>query len=307
MSSDTKRANLFIVGAPKCGTTTLMHWLSQHPSIFSPEIKEPHFYNDDSNHRILRTEFEYLKLYDCPQSFNAKYRLDSSVWYFYSSRAINRIEEKLNKSAKYIVCLRDPAEMAVSLHQEMFMGGSENVKDFWRAWDLQETRALGKCIPGSAHESKHLQYRDICSLGKYSEMLSKTINDPERLLFVSLNEMNASPLATLERIYAFLGIQNCNQSVQLDVFNKARKPKSYWLDRFFKKLLALRYGPLRWLPQIGLLKLIKAKNVNGSGGKINELRPEDHERLRVEFKEDLELLEAVTGKDISCKHSELRK
>lgn len=89
------------------------------------------------------------------------------------------------------------------------------------------------------------------------------------------------------------------------MLNKARKPKSYWLDRFFKKLLALRYGPLRRLPQIGLLKLIKAINVNRSGGKINELRPDDLDRLSVEFKEDLELLEAVTGKDVLGKHSEL--
>lgn len=284
-----------------------MHWLSQHPAIFSPAIKEPHFYNDDSNHRTLRTESEYLNLYDSAQSFNAKYRLDSSVWYFYSPRAVNRIEVDLNKSAKYIVCLRSPAEMAVSLHQEMFMGGSENVQDFWRAWQLQETRALGKSIPGSAHEPSHLQYRDVCSLGKYSEILSNAVNDPERLLFVSLNEMNASPLAALKRIYAFLEVQDCSESVQLAVMNKARKPRSYRLDSFFKKLLAWRYGSLRWLPRIGLLRIIKTKNVNESGGKINELGLEDFERLTREFKEDLELLKIVTGKDVLRKRSESQK
>lgn len=307
MSSDTKRANLFIVGAPKCGTTTLMHWLSQHPSIFSPEIKEPHFYNDDSNHRILRTEFEYLKLYDCPQSFNAKYRLDSSVWYFYSSRAIERIEADLEKKAKYIVCLRDPADMAVSLHQEMFMGGSENVQDFWRAWQLQEMRALGKSIPGSAHEPNHLQYRDVCSLGKYSEKLCNVVGDPERLLFISLNEMSSSPLATLKQVYKFLEVQDYSESVQLALMNKARKPKYYWLDRFFKKLLAWRYGSLRWLPGLGLLKIIKKKNVNEEGGKINELGSEDFEGLISEFEEDLKLLKVVTGKDVLSKRSVLSK
>lgn len=36
--------NLFIVGAVKCGTTSLYAYLRQHPQIFFPEMKEPHFY-----------------------------------------------------------------------------------------------------------------------------------------------------------------------------------------------------------------------------------------------------------------------
>ena len=38
-----KKPNLFIVGAPKCGTTFLYHYLKQHPEIFFPDFKEPHF------------------------------------------------------------------------------------------------------------------------------------------------------------------------------------------------------------------------------------------------------------------------
>jgi hypothetical protein len=30
-----KYPNFFIVGAPKCGTTSLHYWLSQHPEIFA--------------------------------------------------------------------------------------------------------------------------------------------------------------------------------------------------------------------------------------------------------------------------------
>ena len=33
-----KKPNLFIVGAPKCGTTFLYHYLKKHPDIYFPEF-----------------------------------------------------------------------------------------------------------------------------------------------------------------------------------------------------------------------------------------------------------------------------
>src|ERR1700722_16339843 len=36
--------NFYIVGAVKCGTTSLWAHLRQHPEVFLPEMKEPHFF-----------------------------------------------------------------------------------------------------------------------------------------------------------------------------------------------------------------------------------------------------------------------
>lgn len=41
------KPNFFIVGAPKCGTTSLAHWLAGHPQVFMSPVKEPHFFNTD--------------------------------------------------------------------------------------------------------------------------------------------------------------------------------------------------------------------------------------------------------------------
>ena len=43
----TKVPNLFIVGAPKCGTTFLYTYLKKHPDIYFPNFKEPHFFGSD--------------------------------------------------------------------------------------------------------------------------------------------------------------------------------------------------------------------------------------------------------------------
>jgi hypothetical protein len=36
--------NFLIVGAPKCGTTALYHYLRQHPQVFLPRRKEPYYF-----------------------------------------------------------------------------------------------------------------------------------------------------------------------------------------------------------------------------------------------------------------------
>ena len=38
-----KLPNFLVVGAAKAGTTSLYHYLKEHPEIFLPEIKEPKF------------------------------------------------------------------------------------------------------------------------------------------------------------------------------------------------------------------------------------------------------------------------
>ena len=42
-----KRPNLFIVGAPKSGTTSIYNYLKNHPEVFMSPIKEPHFFAKD--------------------------------------------------------------------------------------------------------------------------------------------------------------------------------------------------------------------------------------------------------------------
>src|SRR6185503_6297315 len=39
-----KLPNFFVAGAPKAGTTSLYHYLRQHPQVFMSRIKEPTFF-----------------------------------------------------------------------------------------------------------------------------------------------------------------------------------------------------------------------------------------------------------------------
>ena len=56
-----RKPNLFILGAPKCGTTSIAYYLNQHPEIFVSPYKEPHYFNLDSEYRFTFSEKQYLE------------------------------------------------------------------------------------------------------------------------------------------------------------------------------------------------------------------------------------------------------
>src|SRR5829696_6093822 len=51
--------NFFIIGAQKAGTTSLYHYLDQHPQIYMSPAKEPFFFNHEinSNGELVRESF----------------------------------------------------------------------------------------------------------------------------------------------------------------------------------------------------------------------------------------------------------
>jgi hypothetical protein len=51
--------NFFIVGAQKAGTTSLYHYLNQHPQVYMSPIKEPFFFDHemDSKGTVVRRAF----------------------------------------------------------------------------------------------------------------------------------------------------------------------------------------------------------------------------------------------------------
>jgi len=69
----TVRPNLFVVGAPKCGTTALHYYLGQHPQIFMPARKEMYHLAPDLEFDAfvaIHDEREYLAEFDRGAGFD---------------------------------------------------------------------------------------------------------------------------------------------------------------------------------------------------------------------------------------------
>src|SRR5215469_3550174 len=88
-----RRPDFFIVGAPKCGTTALAHYLARHPDIYMPQ-KEMHFFGSDLNFgpQFYRRDRDgYLPEFN---RWSGQARTgEALVWYLLSTRAAAEIKE----------------------------------------------------------------------------------------------------------------------------------------------------------------------------------------------------------------------
>ncbi|WP_081786639.1 sulfotransferase family protein [Kordiimonas gwangyangensis] len=123
--------NLFIIGAGKCGTTTLFSWLSQHPEIYAAKEKEPHYYsvafsNSSGPWGTLphtSTLAEYRALFQGASSETLL--MEASASYLYYPGTAERIFRDCPGS-RLIVLLRDPVERAISDYKMQRMLGIES-------------------------------------------------------------------------------------------------------------------------------------------------------------------------------------
>ncbi|WP_086933455.1 sulfotransferase family protein [Agarilytica rhodophyticola] len=120
--------NLFIIGAPRCGTTSLYSAFKQHPQIYTSVLKEPHFYAQDmpiQPHTVTSVD-EYSHLFYCAK--DEKYVAEASVWYLYSKSAASLISKE-HPEARIVIMLRNPVEMIVSLYNLYLRTGNETQTD----------------------------------------------------------------------------------------------------------------------------------------------------------------------------------
>jgi hypothetical protein len=96
-----RRPNFFILGAPKCGTTSLARWVGEHPSVFICPEKEPHFFNTDDRHRGVEAIVDYEALFSGAQEQHVAIG-EASVWYLSSLEAVPNIL-RYEPAAKFIV------------------------------------------------------------------------------------------------------------------------------------------------------------------------------------------------------------
>lgn len=146
-SNTIVRPNFFIVGAPKAGTTSLYHYLDQHPRIYMSPVKEPNYFAFEVRPERFSEEFQeqvrrdieafreylagpmsekrfgglvlewadYLKLFQNVR--DEKAIGEASVCYLWSETAAGNIRSKIGE-ARIIMILRDPAERAFSQYRQ---------------------------------------------------------------------------------------------------------------------------------------------------------------------------------------------
>lgn len=228
--------DFFIIGAPKCGTTSVYDFLRKHPKIFMPDFKEPQYFCSDlTDLRQIKTESKYAKLFNHKKP--GQVVGEASAWYLYSKDAVNRILAE-NPEAKFIVMLRDPIKAIASFHNNSVISLAEKYEEFEQAWDAQK--------PNPANPAT--DYKGVYKFSDQLERLYAAV-PKERIKVVLLEELIESPEAEYNAITAFLGLQP-STNAQYPHENVAR----HWNSKFVRNFLLNPSPAVRML--MGIFKKV---------------------------------------------------
>jgi hypothetical protein len=289
--------NLFIVGAPKSGTTSMAKYLSTHPNIYAPLQKEFTYFGEDLvKYATIIEERQYLRWFE---PWNDQYfGLDASPFYLYSKTAPYEMLQK-SPDAKFIIMLRKPSQVAYSMYFQALFGGGEDEKEFAKAWELERKRINGRSIPKRARLEFTTRYQ---SIGKYADYVKNYLKacGKDRVHIIFFEELKNSPVETYQKLLAFLQLEN-HLPADFAVSNPSKKALFPALTRFVS-------SPPRWMGYASSWILPKAtrwkirnfiKKKNTVPMEKPKLTEEMSSKLDEYFKSDVKQLEKLLSIDLS--------
>lgn len=276
--------NLFLIGVPKAGTTSLADALAQHPSIFVPRLKEPHYFGSDKVTQV-RDFSEYQSLFR--EAHNSQFRVDASTHTLSSHDALIEIA-KLVPDAKFIAVLRDPVDAIPSYHSQLLRQFDEPEADFELAWKNQPLREAGKLF-GPVYTSVYDYGRQLRNL--YSLFPEKNI------IIFSFDELNGRPQALLSRIYSFLNIEQ--EDIPMERLNANRVIRSHSLHKL-KYSLMNAARTIKW--SLGIQKNFglfqPLRNLTTVEAERRLISRYVLDEISTMFEQDYATVECLTGIDI---------
>jgi len=199
--------DFFIIGAPRCGTTSLSRYLERHPQICFSKPKEPHYFSmADADCTPADIQAQYLARFF--RHYHTGYRAvgEGSVSYLYSPQAVDLIL-KCNPAAKFLAMVRNPIDMIHSYHYRMLFTLDEDIADFSQAWALQNARSRGEKIPRRCRDPHLLQYAEIGKLAAQIERLFQKVTANHHMVIV-FDDFVKDTLSSYRDALAFINVED---------------------------------------------------------------------------------------------------
>ena len=281
-----KKPDLFLVGAPRCGTTALYTYLKQHPEIFLSRIKEPQFFADFlGEQRRIQNWPDYLS---CFAGANGEKRIgEASVAYLAATNSARDIKA-FSPEARIIIMLRNPLDVMHSLYHLRRFNDLEDELSFEAALAADER----------GRRPYEQTYRAKVS---FSEQVKRFVDafGRDKVHFIIFDDFVADTALVYRTTLQFLEVRP-DGLASFPVVNASPRARS----KVLRKTVSQPPQHLR-----SMLHRITSERVRSSvGGFLNRLNivydkrslgPELRSRLSIEFAPEVERLSAVVGRDLS--------
>ena len=301
------RPNLFLVGAPKSGTTALATYLGEHPDVFVAPW-ELNYFGTDLSFRTATGAPSRIRLAHYLSTFSShagqRYRGDHSVFYLYSSQAAGEIRD-FAPDARIVVMLRNPVDQMYSQHSEMLYQGDEDIRDFAEALEAEGDRALGRRIPPGCRKPFALQYRAVA---RYADQVDRYFSTfgRERVCVVVYDDLAKDTSGTHRLVLDFLGVDpdhepefrvvNPNKAVRSTLLRDVLKATAPGSSPTFRRIgrLVVRSDSARsrlrgWL-----------RTANTRERPRPAMDPALRSRLQEELADDVRALERLLDRDLGA-------
>lgn len=304
-----RHPNFFIVGAPKCGTTSLYEALRRQPSIFMPHdpqhywlAKEPNYFCPElvarTNLAVSRPN-DYLRLFS--PATDQSCVGEASTLYLYSELAAQRIYETY-PHGRVIAMFREPVAMMQAWHADNLRHGHEVELSFERALELEEPRRHGRHLPRGCGYPQCLQYRSIANFSQQLERYQRYFA-PSQIKVLLLQDLAQQPQRALNDVLNFLGLPAAgleqlevhNPRTQLHQGELLKHRLKNWLRGFGIVRAAIKFMPIDFDRVLGrILRPAMSRKVVESSADPGFLAD-----LRRQMRPEVQRLSQLIGRDLS--------
>ncbi|MEL7509555.1 MAG: sulfotransferase [Cyanobacteria bacterium J06554_1] len=287
--------NFIVIGAAKCGTTSLVHYLAQHPQVFMSPEKEPRFFAPEFFTKYIsgpirkgtiRNEMEVEEYEGLFEDVTTEKAIgEASTEYIFFPETPKRIKE-LIPDVKLIAILRNPSDRAFSAYCFQLRDGVEPLS-FEHSLHAESKRSKEYWRPGWLYQKA----------GFYFEQLSRYFDvfEPNQIRVYLYEDLDKRPVETLRDIFNFLDVDQ-DFIPDLSRKNVSALPKNFVLNRLLSNqspLISLKpYLPKQLLE---LLRYVKKRNRKPKPKLSYELKTE----LTELYKDDILKLQTLIKKDLS--------
>ena len=210
--------NLLLIGGPKTGTTSLMHWLASHEEIHHPWPNESHFLMAGP------AEFPTSPIHpkgttilapraDLDGVENHQWIMDKSTFHLYSQRALEAVCEHLPE-ARVVITLRHPVDLMLSMHQEHRKRLVEYDTDQATMIEISRRQSF------QPDEDAPQTY----SFLRFPRLKAPTLQWVEalgdRVRIIPLSSIATDPLRTTNEILSWLGVERMPEDTSLPRYNE---------------------------------------------------------------------------------------
>ena len=239
--------DFLIVGAQKCGTSSLYRNLVKHPSVIPAFVKEVHFFDNSRNFQRgvgwYKAHFPFLlyKYYSTHICKNDFLTGEASPFYMFHPHAPKRISELL-PGVKIIIILRNPVDRAYS-HYHHEVKREREILSFEDAIKMEGERLQGefdKIIKDENYTSLNYNCYAYLLRGIYVDQLKRVYNyfNKSQVLILKSEDFFKDSQAAIEKVLQFLGLPGWQpknfKKANVGSYPKMNSATRNWLLNYFE-------------------------------------------------------------------------